>query len=382
MDKEKKIIGALLIFAVIASIAVYAFFNSRNPFIVAQKSATDTLTADNLTAEAPEIVENDAEKLTVQEEIEEIKEEAKTENTEPTAAETDEEKSIKNEAAGDLSSKLPAYVPIARNSDELTIGFITDLHVFNGASANKLAEPFTNRIYYFVKKMNNEIVPDFMLINGDVVEGTKIPANTSIKQLQLVKNIFNFSKIQKYWVPGNHDLRSVTKQQWESALGINYLRKSFELRNYKIIILDSNFTEKDNNVSPGNGYTRGHVSREEIKWLEKELKNTDKKTIIFIHHPPLSNVDFKSDLKLLDNATELRELFAKYAVLAVFGGHVEDLYSEKVDGVQYFSIPGIYKNPKYPGAFSVINIRKNQVEVNLSYLEDGNNYKTITLEKY
>ena len=372
MDKEKKIIGALLIFAVIASIAVYAFFNSRNPFIVAQKSATDTLTADDLTAEAPEIVKNDAEELTVQEEIEEIKEEAKTETVEPTT----------NETGTESSSKLPDYVPIARNSDELTIGFITDLHVFNGASANKLADPFTNRIYNFVKKMNNEIVPDFMLINGDVIEGTKIPANTGIKQLQLVKNIFNFSKIQKYWVPGNHDLRSVTKQQWESVLGINYLRKSFELRNYKIIILDSNFTEKDNNVSPGNGYTRGHVSREEIKWLEKELKNTDKKTIIFIHHPPLSDVDFKSDLKLLDNATELKELFPKYAVLAVFGGHVEDLYSEKTDGVQYFSIPGIYKNPKYPGAFSVINIRKNQVEVNLSYLEDGNNYKTITLEKY
>lgn len=379
MDKEKKIICALLLFAVIASIAVYAFFNARNPFSVPQKSASNTSATDNMTAEVSRIIENDVAELTVQEDTEETKAETKTENIEQTTAETDEEKSIKNEPEEELSSKLPAYVPITRNSDELTIGFITDLHVFNGASANKLADQFSNRIYYFVKKMNNEIVPDFMLINGDVVEGTKIPANTSIKQLQLVKNIFNFSKIQKYWVPGNHDLRSVTKQQWKSALGINYLRKSFELRNYKIIILDSNFNEKDNNVSPGNGYTRGHVSREEIKWLEKELKNTDKKTIIFIHHSPLSNVDFKSDLKLLDNATELRELFAKYDVLAVFSGHIEDLYSEKADGVQYFSIPGIYKNPKYPGAFSVINIKESGVDVSLSYLVNGN-YTTISVK--
>ncbi len=380
MDKEKKIIYALLTFAVIASIAVYVFFNIRNPFSVPQKSATNTLITDNMTAETPYIIENDVAELKVQEETDEKKEETKTETIEQITAETDEEKSIKNESEEELSSKLPAHVPITRNYDELTIGFITDLHVFNGASANKLADPFANRIYHFVKKMNNEIVPDFILINGDVIEGTKIPANTSLRQLQLVKNIFNFSKIQKHWVLGNHDLRSVTKQQWQNALGINYLRKSFELRNYKIIILDSNFTEKDKNVSPGNGYTRGHVSREEIKWLEKELKNTDKKTIIFIHHPPLSNVDFKSDLKLLDNATELRELFAKYDVLAVFSGHIEDLYSEKSDGVQYFSIPGIYKNPKYPGAYSTINVKGNGVDVSLSYLVNGK-YATINVKK-
>ena len=363
MQKKRNIIYWFIFFIAVALVTIFVFFDMRSYLAALQKSAVDNPAAENMTAEAPKIIENEMKELAAQEENEEIKTDAKT---------------AENETG--LSSELPDYAPIARNYDELTIGFITDLHVFSGVSANKLAEPFTSRIYNFVKKMNNEIVPDFMLINGDVIEGTKIPANTGIRQLQSVKDIFNLSKIQKYWVLGNHDLRSVTKQQWQNALGINYLRKSFELRNYKIIILDSNFTPKDKNVTSGNGYTRGHVSKEEIKWLEKELKNTKKRTLIFIHHSPLVNVDFESKFNLLDNAAELRDLFAKYDVLAVFSGHIDALYSEKADGVQYFSIPGIYKNLKYPGAYSVINVKENGVDVSLSYLANGK-YATINVKK-
>ncbi len=363
MQKKNNLIYLSIFFIAIAFMAFFVFLNMRSYIDALQKSATYNPVAENMTAKASKILENDMEELAAQEETEETKTDAKTDENET-----------------DLSSQLPDYVPIARSSDELAIGFITDLHVFNGSSTNTLAGPFTNRIYHFVKKMNNEIVPDFILINGDVIEGTKIPANTGIKQLQLVKNIFNLSKIQKYWVLGNHDLRSVTKQQWQNALGINYLRKSFELRNYKIIILDSNFTSKDKNVTNGNGYTRGHVSSEELRWLEKELKNTKKKTIIFIHHTPLLDVGFESKFNLLDNADELRKIFAKHDVLAVFSGHIENLYYEKDDGVQYFSLPGVYKNPKYPGAFGIINVKEGRVDVNLNYLTNGK-YTTINVKK-
>jgi len=376
MHKKKKLIYLSIFFTAVAFVAIFVFFDIRSPFVIPQKRTVEIIKADNANPETPEIVENDIEELTVQEEVEE------TETTEPTKAETNEEKSIEDEAETELSSKLPAYIPIARNSDELTIGFITDFHAGTNIQGNGqriIRKTFADKINYFVEKMNNETVPDFMLINGDVIEGSKTPAGVGMEQLQLIKNLFDRSAIQKYWVLGNHDLRSVTKQQWQNALGISYLKKSFELRNYKIIILDSNFRVSDKDVAPGSSYTRGHVSEKELDWLKNELKNTEKKALVFIHHPPLWGTDSRTNEGFIDNAKELRKIFSEYGALAVFGGHIEDIYYEKVDNVRYFALPGIYKNLKYIGAYSVINVKENRVDVSLSYLVNGK-YTTINVK--
>lgn len=278
---------------------------------------------------------------------------------------------------------LPVAVPIKRNSDEIEIGFITDLHVSSmveNNGARKLKNVFSNRINYFVEQMNNNYVPDFLLVNGDVIEGTKVPANIGLEELRLTKNIFDQTNIPKYWAIGNHDLRSFKKLQWENTLGINYLRNSFEIRDYKIIILDSNFAQDNSNVTPNNSYTRGRVSTEEIKWLKKELKNTKKKVLIFMHHPPLWDIDAKTNINLPDNALELQSIFSEKNVLAVFAGHIEDLYSKKIDGVNYFVFPGIYKHPKYQGAFSLIKIKGDKITAEVSYLKNENEYQTVTIK--
>lgn len=363
----------MFFFAALTLAAFVVFSDTRNPFADKQEIAIRPLPAENTAMKTPAVVENDIEEISVNEE---------TENAEPTDTPAEEEKNNEN-ANKESQSNLPAYVPAARNSNELVVGFVTDLHAetsIQNDGTRVIRKVFAEKINYFVEKMNNETVPDFMVINGDVIEGTRTPTSVGIQQLQLIKNIFDRSAIQKYWVLGNHDLRSVTKEQWKSALGINYLRKSFEFRNYKIIILDSNFTSKDKNAAPGNGYTRGHVSKEEIKWLKNELKNTEKKALVFIHHPPLWGTDSRTNEGFIDNAQELREIFSNYGVLAVFGGHLEDLYYEKTDNVKYFVLPGIYKHPKYPGAYGVINVKENRVDVDFSYLANGR-YITIEMEK-
>lgn len=375
MDIKRKIVYPLSFFILITTIAVFAFLGMKKYDAAKQKNAP--VTAEKLTpaenipeAELTEAIEDsDTEKSPTN----------ITENEEMETVQQPTEEEMENKKTEELSANLPIYSPVKRSSDEITIGFITDLHVVN-SGANSLQSVFTNRINRFVEKMNNETVPDFMLINGDTIEGTKTPAATGKMELQLAKNLFNRSAIQKYWVLGNHDLRSVTKQQWKDALGINYLKKSFEVRDYKIIILDSNFNKNNKDTGPGEGYTRGKVSSSELSWLRNELKDTHKKTLVFIHHPPLWNVDFKTNDWLLENARELKNIFSKYNVLAVFSGHIEALYHKKIDGVNYFVLPGIYKNTKYPGAFSVINIKKNDVEVELNYLKNTNAYTTKKLK--
>ncbi len=331
----------------------------------------------NLTEKSPEeeieeeIIEDDMKKIEVNDDIgNESIEMTKTENVEEVLSVT----------------PLVLSVPSKKrnNPDELRIGFITDLHVrsgFNNAGDRMLKSDFVNKINYFVEKMNNIFVPNFIIINGDIIEGTNVSSKQGIKELSFVKDIFERTTLKKYYVVGNHDLRSVTKKQFMQSLGINYLSKAFEIGNYKIIILDSNFSKNDKDIKPGEFYTRGHISEKQIKFLEEELKNTDKRTLVFLHHTPLWNVDIKSNSGLPDNAKRLQEIFSQNKVLAVFAGHVEDLFFQEINGVKYFVSPGIIKNKKYQGTFSEITIKKDKIIINMSYLKKDGSYRTVQIKE-
>lgn len=280
----------------------------------------------------------------------------------------------------------PLGEPVQPNEDRLRIGFVTDTHVSSETVGNtqtkKLGRIFIDRIDYIVRQMNDVSGPDFIVVNGDVIEDTKIPASQGRQELSQTKALFDRTTIPKYWVIGNHDVRSLTKAQWKETLGIGYTRKSFRIKGYKIILLDSNFNAAGEDVSPGPGhaYTRGNVSAQEIEWLKRELESPEKK-IAFLHHPPRRDVPSKSDGGTLKNSGELRDLFSDRNVLAVFAGHTEDLYSEEENGVRYFIFPGLTKNPAYPGNFVTIDVEDNEIEIEMSFIGKNGKYTTIEIEK-
>lgn len=272
--------------------------------------------------------------------------------------------------------------PLSHNDNKLRIGFITDIHSASESITGNLAfsQSFIDAINSFLRKMNDNFGPDMIINGGDIIEGTQVSSSQGKAELSRIKKLFDQTAIKKYWVLGNHDLRSIKKSQWKEALDIDYTRTSFKLKGYKIIILDSNFDNNGNNVYPGNGFTRGNVSDEEMTWLEKELSSSEKK-IIFIHHPPLRGISSTPNSNLIKNANELKSLFSEGNVLAVFSGHIEDLYSEEDAGVKYFVFPGFTKNPTYPGAFVNITIDGNKITEQMSYFGKDGNYKTIDIKK-
>lgn len=296
----------------------------------------------------------------------------------PVVAAPDEVKAPVDTMAGPLPEPVRGSGP-----DELRIGFITDTHVQSSGPSGRraLGRTYAARISRFVEQMNNVFGPDFLIVNGDIIEGTGQTSETGLAEIDLVKKLFFRSKIPTYWVIGNHDLRAVTKKQWKSGFGIDYEYLSFDLKGHRIIILDSNFTDNDKDVMPGRSYTRGSVSSEQVKWLKKKLESSGGlKPIVFIHHPPLRGLESKSNEGLLRNAVELRSLFAEHGVKAVFSGHIEDLYYEKTDGVEYFSIPGMTKHPKYQGMFAEVSVRGNDVEVDLNYLKNDGTYRKVRMK--
>jgi len=368
-----------ILLAIVFGFGAYRYFgNDKNEYAVKEDIDIEIINEGNNLAEESideeieeEVIESDAEQLETKE----------PENEEVSEL---EEAEVVVEKMAVKSIILPAPQKERKNPDELRIGFITDLHVrssFDGVGDRALGSDFMKRINYFIEKMNNVFVPNFIIANGDIIEGTKVNDDIGMAELSLVKNLFNRTVLKKYWVAGNHDLRSVTKKQFMQSLDIDYVSKAFEMGNYKIIILDSNFTKDDENVVPGNGYIRGHISEKQIKFLEKELQNTDKRIIVFSHHPLLWSVDGKSNFDFPDNARRLQEIFSQNKVFAVFAGHIEDLFLQEIGGVKYFISPGIVKNEKYQGTFSEITIKKGKLVVDMSYLKSDGSYRTIRINE-
>jgi len=373
------IIISIVLFFVSSAFSAHRYFNNKKDKAVKENIKVEIINGksnydiENIDKEIEEeALESDAEqiKISQQEEVE------STETTE------EPEKIVENPPVTPTILSSPTVKK--NNPDELRIGFITDLHV--GSDSDKtgsrvLRPDFVSKINHFIEKMNNSFVPNFIIANGDIIEGTKISADKGMAELLLVKKLFNRTTLKKYWVAGNHDLRSVNKKQFMQSLDIDYVNKAFEVGNHKIIILDSNFTKDDKDVVPGDGYIRGHISEKQIKFLEKELKNTDKKTIIFMHHPPLWGIDEKSKFGLPDNAKRLQEIFSQNKVFAVFAGHIEDLFLKEINGVKYFVSPGIVKNEKYQGTFSEITIKKGKMIIDMNYLKNDGTYRAVRINE-
>lgn len=265
----------------------------------------------------------------------------------------------------------------------LRIGFVTDTQIQSSMQngTRRLEKTFTDRLSYFLQQMAENFGPDFVITNGDVIEGTGIPSNQGKEEIRLTKELFQKFSIPAYWVLGNHDVRSVTKEQWKDVLD-GYTHKAFLVKGYKIIILDSNFGVDGTDVVSGKNYTRGNVGPSEIKWLKKELESPEQK-IVFMHHPPLRGVGTTIAQKLLKNAMEVQQLFSEGNVMAVVSGHIEDLYSQKINGVHYFVFPGLTKSPAYQGNYVELEIKKNKITAEMSFLDPKypGKYKTIEIKE-
>jgi Icc-related predicted phosphoesterase len=261
----------------------------------------------------------------------------------------------------------------------LKIGIITDTQVHasrinkwqDGAEAERYLKPrYGDAIDAFVSQMM-KFQPDVIVVPGDIVEGTNDDDYVSIAGLQLVQEKIEKVGVPVIWVVGNHELRSVTKQQYMDALGIDYLNGAFEFGEHKIIVIDGNFYPDDSDVAPGGSrYIRGHVDAAGIAYLEEELQ-TDLNTIVFIHQPPLVGEDIvdRSPEGLLDNGKQIQSLLTSYNAIAAIGGHIEYKRHTHKNGVSYYALPGTIKSDAYPGAFYEAVLDDSGIHMTMYYMD-------------
>ena len=282
----------------------------------------------------------------------------------------------------------PGVLRLKDKKSRLRFGFITDVHCYMDANDEygirrsnwRCSLPMNE----FVKKMNEEFHPDFVIEGGDFVDGRDRLGDIGFIEAQ---SIYNEIKAPKFHVLGNHEAENFTKKRWLTLTNNKKTYYYFDIEDYRIIALDGNYVKLSNgeiaDKSPETSFFwKGMVDERQLQWLEETLREAgSRKKLVFIHQPPFDDTVGREAGELFEEPEQLRELFAEYGVLAVFSGHIEELCNLEIGGVRYFALQGFHKGNellpedhrfKDEGAFYQITVDGKNVKVEMFHREDRN----------
>jgi len=208
----------------------------------------------------------------------------------------------------------------------LLIGHITDIHLPYGADV--LA-----RCVYEL----NLIHPDLVLVTGDVVD-----TDTVASGWRYYQQIMGWLEVPSYVLPGNHDHAGDNATNYQRFCGPLYY--AVKVGRFLIVALDT--------------MEEGYVTKSQLRWAEKVLKeHPDEVKILGIHHPlfiqsgaingswsqidQLKELLYSSWREHINEAQEFLRLIETYDVRLVFAGHIHRDLNVLYNGRCYF----ITKNP-------------------------------------
>ena len=139
-----------------------------------------------------------------------------------------------------------------------------------------------------------------------------------------------------FLTPGNHEIaNNVTEKAYKQCATNpgNGLYYSFTAGNALIVVLDSEETGM-----------HAKIVGEQYKWLEDQLKNSDKKfKFVFLHRPlyPAKKLHVVACMsRYKDSRDQLQALFQEYGVDAVFAGHEHLYHRQDICGVTHVTTGG------------------------------------------
>ena len=219
------------------------------------------------------------------------------------------------------------------------IGVVTDVH----------QGPLDIRKWLdiFVKDMNNNFKPDFVVELGDFIGSRE----NSREELMKINKVYTQCKAPKYYVLGNHDLESLSREQFKKILGIDYTWKSINVKFLHVIFLDAAWGPDTNSGGP-----TGHIPGEELEWLQRELEKISirKPIIVFCHYP----IGIFRDAPRIDNEDELLEIFRGYNLIATFSGDAHYGGYREMNGIHNICLHsmGWWELDKITGSYAKIII--------------------------
>ena len=259
------------------------------------------------------------------------------------------------------------------SGDNLTFAQISDVH-YSSAKTNtsyRLTAESGELLQDAISQVNETPDVDFVMFTGDMI-------NTPYeKELMRFISYANQLRCPWYAVFGNHDISVggyLSKKLYLDILNSHNKAFSFPKpyysfvpkKGYKVIGLD---TIIDSRIT-----ANGELSKEELKWLDKELsKSKDDVVLIFMHGPLVEPLHSQSHSTL--NAEETLNIINKYKnPIAIFSGHYHTTKITQIGNVLHVSTPSLVS---YPDAFRIVRINNQKKKAIFDLYFKETRYKDV-----
>ena len=253
------------------------------------------------------------------------------------------------------------------NASSLKFAQISDTHFLNHGknTTYKVIAEGPNLLDDAISQVNSYPDLDFVMFTGDLIDKSY--------EIELEAVLPHLEKINAPWyfAFGNHDIcvgGYLTKSLYMSILRKHNPNYTFEKpyysfvpkKGYKVIVLDSII---DDEVT-----AHGYIYPEELKWLDEELKKSEKDTVLIFMHVPLVE-PFPSPNHFMNNAKEVISVLEKYKnPIGVFTGHYHATKITQNGNILYVSTPALIT---YPNSFRIVTVinKRNQTIFNIQFKE-------------
>src|SRR5690625_5920348 len=165
-------------------------------------------------------------------------------------------------------------------------GMVTDPHYADIEDhGNRYYRQSIQKMSECVEFMNQEKV-DFLIELGDFTNGTP---DGSLNHLKEIEEVFRKFKGPRYHVLGNHDLDSLSKEQFQSIIENTHIGRdqtyyTFTMKGVQFIVLDATFTSEGLAYKMGNfHWTDANITEDKLAWLNNTLEHTTMHIVLFVH---------------------------------------------------------------------------------------------------
>lgn len=184
----------------------------------------------------------------------------------------------------------------------------------------------------------NAVQPDFVIGGGDLItDGFQNPEAVAAPRWDAYMDMHRAIKADIYPTIGNHDLVAAIPEDGSAPvsdpraiyldrMGLDRTWYSFDVAGYRFFVLDSI------QVSHDEFKYHGHVSAEQIEWLQEELSRTPRDMpLVIVLHIPLLTVFYEATKgatfgaqpnRVVTNNMEVLKLFANHNLMLVLQGHL------------------------------------------------------------
>ena len=215
--------------------------------------------------------------------------------------------------------------------------------------------------------LNRESDISFIAQLGDLSQDDVRYQNVEFDRANFKRALWYFKKfnVPVHHTVGNHDRENLDYNDLCELLDLPSLHYSFDVGEYHCVFL---YTRHFN-------HNKMVIESDQLRWLEKDLAATDRKTLVFSHHA-LGDQNLKGNFwfegtparALVMNREEVRSIFEKSGkVIGVFNGHLHWNNMTVHNGIPYITtqscIEDVHGDGKPSKSFAIVTVVGSKVSV-------------------